>query len=141
MIAKPPDVSSVSLGTSRLQLPALGPLVAPDPAVAALSVEVLVGTAFPGTTPSSGLAVLALTFTTIFTFALSSLATVLTSSSRPSWASLVPAVTPSVAWSAANVASRPRIYRAHVHRRWSGDKVFLGPIDAGDIVLDLIIAT
>ena len=134
------DVSSVSLGLSCLKLPALGSLVAPDPAVAALSIEVLVGTAFTGTTPSSGLTVLALTFTAISALALSSLATVLTSSSTPSWASLVPALTPSAAWLAADVASRPRIHRAYVHRSGSGDKVLLGSIDAGDLVLYLVVA-
>ena len=97
LIDKLPDVSSVSLGASRLKLPALGSLMAPDPAVAALAVEVLMGVALTSTTPSSSLTVLALTFTAIFAFALSSLATVLTSSSTPSWAALVPALTPSVA--------------------------------------------
>ena len=97
LFAKLSDVSSVSLGLRRLKLPALGSLMAPDPAVAALAVEVLIGVALTSTTPSSGLTVLALTFTAIFAFALSSLATVLTSSSTPSWASLVPALTPSVA--------------------------------------------
>ena len=140
LFAKLSDVSSVSLGLSRLKLPALGSLVAPDPAVAALSIEVLVGTAFTGTTPSSGLTVLAITFAAIFAFAFSPFATVFTSSSTPSWASLVPALTSGVAWSAANVASRPRIHRAYVHRSWSGDKVLLGPVDTGDLVFDLIIA-
>ena len=138
--AKLSDASSVSLGLGRLKLPALGSLVAPGPAVAALAIEVLMGTAPAGTTPSSGLTVLALTFTAIFAFTFSSLATVFVSSSTPSWASLVPALTSSAAWSAANVASRPRIHRAYVHRRWSGEKVFLGPIDTGDLVFDLIVA-
>ena len=82
LVAKLSDVSSVSLGASRLQLPALGSLVAPDPAVAALSNEVLVGTAFPGTTPSSGITVLALTFTAIFAFTFSSLAGLLGTSTH-----------------------------------------------------------
>ena len=95
--AKLSDVSPVSLGLSCLKLPALGSLVAPDPAVAALSIEVLLGIALTSATPSSGFTVLAFTLSAIFAFALSSLATVLTSSSTPSWASLVPALTPSVA--------------------------------------------
>ena len=140
LVTKLSDVSSVSFGASSLQLPALCPLVAPDPAVAALTFEVVVGAALPGTTPSSGFTVLALTFTAIFAFAFSSLATVFASSSTPSWASLVPALTPSVAWLAADVASRPRIHRAYVHRSGSGDKVLLGSIDAGDLVLYLIVA-
>ena len=139
--AKLTDVSPVSLGLSCLKLPALGSLVAPDPAVAALPIEVLMGTALTGTTPSSGFTVLALTFTAIFAFAFSSLATVFASSSTPSWASLVPALTPSVAWFAADVASRPRIHRAYVHRSGSGDKVLLGSIDAGDIVLYLVVVS
>ena len=140
LVAKLSDVSSVSLGLGRLKLPALGSFVAPDPAIAALAIEVLTGTASAGTTPSSGLTVLALTFTAIFAFTFSSLATVFTSSSTPSWASLIQALTPSVAWFAADVASRPRIHRAYVHRSWSGYKVFLGPVYTGDLVFDLIIA-
>ena len=138
--AKLSDMPSVSLGLGCLKLPALGSLMAPDPAVAALAVEVLMGSALTSTTPSSGLTVLALTFTAIFAFTFSSLATVCASSSTPSWASLVPARTPGVAWFAADVASRPRIHRAYVHRSGPGEKVLPGSVNAGVLVLYLVVA-
>ena len=140
LVAKPSDVPPVSLGAGGLQFPALGPFVAPDSAVAAFAVEISVGATLRGVgpgTPSSGLTVLALAFAAILTFALS-LATVF-AFTTPSWASLVPTLTPSVAWFAADVASRPRIHRAYVHRSGSGDKVLLGSVNAGIIVLYLVV--